>query len=87
MGQMAGLPLLCAPSSACLCECGLGVEVGTSACGRVGCGEDVVGCPGALGRGSCACVCIRVPLEPACACMCVCGHVCVCVRACVCMGA
>lgn len=41
--QVTRVPLVCVPSRAHLCECDLGVELCTSACGCVECGENVVG--------------------------------------------
>ncbi|TKC45044.1 hypothetical protein EI555_003557, partial [Monodon monoceros] len=41
--QVIRVPLVCVPSRAHLCECDLGVELCTSACGCVECGENMVG--------------------------------------------
>lgn len=41
--QVIQVPLVCVPSRAHLCECDLGVELCTSACGCVECGENMVG--------------------------------------------
>ena len=62
--QITRVPLMCVSSRAHLCECDLSVELCTSACGCVECGENVVGVlePTRARQRMCAGVCACVHL-------------------------